>query len=420
MQVEVQKKEFSIEGKLRAGVISDSQLSPFANGKVNTYQRNLIQSLKTLKKLQCNLIMFAGDICNVASKYAYRRYKDAFRLVFGEDMPLVISVMGNHDYYGAFFARKLFEKELGQKPYTHYVINGFHFIGVSPDCCSLYRAYSKVTDWLDKELAEAVADAPEKPVFVITHHPPKDTVYGSDDWGDETLGAVFSKYKNVVDFAGHSHYSLMDERSYYNGAYRVFNTQSVSYIELERGKINGSVPPLAHVAPMGLILDFGEDNIDVLRINLLDGKEQKADMRISIPCDLGKDKTKNYIYNPDFPCEPVMPKEYGSWYREDNATYIEFTEGADEDFVHSYLLEFSDGTIQTYFSDFYKGEEFLPRYGDRKVSLRLYGKKRGTYDIKVYALDSQNNKSKSFTQIEDVEVCRKDVYKRKLAPDICY
>lgn len=405
---------------LKVGVISDSQLSPFANGKVNTYQRNLTSALRTLKRLNCNVILFAGDICNVASKYAYARYKRAFKEAFGRDMPLVISVMGNHDYYGSLCARRLFRRELNQEPCTHYVINGYHFIGVSPDCCSMHKAYAKAGAWLDSQLAFAVADAPRKPVMVITHHPPKNTVYGSEEWGDETLDEVLSKYPNVVNFAGHSHYSLLDERSYYEGKYRVLNTQSVSYIELESGKVNGTVPPDAHVAPMGYVLEFGNDEIEVKRYNLLDGEEQKSDMRFSIPCDVSKSAEHKVGTNPDFPVRPVMPCPRGNWYREKGATYLEFTEGADEDLVHSYRLVYSDGKTQDYFSEFYKGGEHVPRYGDKKVRLRIYGKKSGNYDIKIFAVDSFGNVSDGYTLVENVEIARKDRYRRRLAPDIIY
>lgn len=417
MKTDTQIRYASVEGNLKVGVISDSQLSPFGNGKINTYQRNLIRSFATLKNLGCNVILFAGDICNLASKYAYRRYKSAFNEVFKEDKPLLLSVMGNHDYYGKLFARRLFEKELGQSPFVHYVIDGFHFIGASPDCSSMHRAYKKTGVWLDEQLAKAVEDAPDKPVFVVVHHPPADTVYGSDDWGDETLDKVLIKYPNAVVFAGHSHYSLVDERSYYEGRYRVFNTQAVAYIELEKGKVNGSVPPDAHVAPMGLVLDFSTDEIQVVRYNLLDGKEEKSQSRWSIPYSLGQktkqvgDSKKSY---------PIMTEGKGEWHSADGATYLTFTEGADSDFIHSYRLVYDDGTVQEYFSDFYKGGEHISKYGDKKVALRIYGKDAGEYDIKIYAVNSYGKVSESFTLIENVRVSKKDTYKRKLAPDIIY
>lgn len=417
MKTDTEIRYASVEGNLKVGVISDSQLSPFANGKVNTFQLNLLRSFRTLKKLGCNAILFAGDICNAASKYAYRRYKNCFALAFEENPPLLLSVMGNHDYYGNLFARALFQRELGQNPFVHYVINGFHFIGASPDCCSMHSAYEKTGVWLDEQLKVATADSKDKPVFVVVHHPPSDTVYGSDDWGDKTLDKVLRKYENVVVFAGHSHYSLVDERSYYNGKYRVFNTQSVSYTELERGKVNGSVPPQAHVAPMGLVLDFASDEIKVLRYDLLSGEKQKSSSRWSIPYDCRIKTQKSYKESGAL---PVMPFDRAEWYEEDGATYLAFTEGADGDMVHSYRLIFDDDTVQDYFSEFYKGGKYVSKYGDRKVRLRLYDKKAGEYDIKIFAVNSYGQVSESYALAQDVRISERDKYKRKFAPDVIW
>ena len=70
----------------------------------------------------------------------------------------------------------------------------------------------------------------------MTHNQPKDTCYGSEDWGDSSLNEVMSKYPNAVIFSGHSHYSILDERSIWQGDYTVLSTQSLSYTELEAGK----------------------------------------------------------------------------------------------------------------------------------------------------------------------------------------
>lgn len=410
-------KHYEFSHGLKVGVISDSQLSPFANDKVNTYQSNLYKAFLTLKEQKCNVILFAGDICNMGSKYAYRRYKDCFNKAFGDKKPLLISVMGNHDYYSKLFARRLFQRELGQNPYTHYVVNGYHFIGLSPDCSSMFYAYKKAGKWLDEQLEIACNDTPDQLVFVITHHPPQDTVYGSDDWGDKTLDKVFSKYKNVVDFAGHSHYSVIDERSYYQGKYRVLNTQSVSYIELEKGKENGSVPPEAHIAPMGYILDFADDKIDVLRFNLLSGEEVQKDRRWSIPYSVSQDTDKDLTEKEETLSDrPVMTAEQGKWHNDGGEVSISFERGKDKDFVHSYKVVYDDGEEQYYFSDFYKGVDKM----SEMQKLRIFNKDKGVYDIKVYAVNSMGKVSENYTLIPAVAIEKKDCYRRKLAPDIWY
>lgn len=411
MEIRSTFKNININQRLRVGVISDSQLSPWNNHKANTYQKNLYRSLVTLKKLGVNMILFAGDICNLGSKFAYRRYKKCLKKAFGEDMPVVLSVMGNHDYYMCINARKVFEKSLKQTPYVHYVVNGFHFLGVSPCNSSMSDAYREAEEWLEQQLKMAKKDNPDAPIFVVTHHPPKDTVYGSEDWGDKYLDKIFSKYNNIVNFAGHSHFSILDERSYYQGKYRVINTQSVSYIELETGKTNGSVPPHAHFAPMGVVMDFDKEKIYMLRYNLLDGKEQKKTCRWTIPYNVNQELEQKKALT-----KPRMTESIGEWHIDRTSTILQFSKAIDEDFVHSYKVEYDDGDVQYYFSDFYKGIDKM----SQPQQIRLYGKAKGIYNVKVTAINSQGLESENCTQIFGVEIAKKRKYRRWLAPDISY
>ena len=140
MEFKFERKIFNIGEKPKVGIISDSQLSPVRRKNETTFRKNLVLSLLSLKNQGCNMIIFAGDICNMASAYAYDTYVDAFKSVFGEKMPVVQIIMGNHDYYGRGTpenCRRLFTRKIGTSPFTHYTVNGFHFIGVSPDCAKM-------------------------------------------------------------------------------------------------------------------------------------------------------------------------------------------------------------------------------------------------------------------------------------------
>lgn len=185
--------------------------------------------------------------------------------------------MGNHDYYGLRTpenCRRLFTKKIGSSPFTHYTVNGFHFIGVSPDCEKMSDGYRKILPYLKIEIELAKKECGDRLIFVTTHNCAENTVYGSDDWGDKGLFDLFSQYPNLINFAGHLHYSLLDERSIWQGAFTAFGTQSTSYVELEKGKVNGSVPPDAYMFPMGYLLDFEEESITVRRMNFRLGKEE--------------------------------------------------------------------------------------------------------------------------------------------------
>ena len=238
MEFKFERKTFNINERLRIGIISDSQLSPVRRKNETTFRNNLVLSLSVLKKQGCNMIIFAGDIGNMASGFAYDTYKAAFKSVFGEKIPIIQSIMGNHDYYGLRTpenCRRLFTKKIGSSPFTHYTVNGFHFIGVSPDCEKMSDGYRKILPSLKIEIELAKKECGDRPIFVTTHNCAENTVYGSDDWGDKGLFDLFSQYPNLINFAGHLHYSLLDERSVWQGAFTAFGTQSTSYVELEKG-----------------------------------------------------------------------------------------------------------------------------------------------------------------------------------------
>lgn len=415
MNIKSEIKNFKLDAGLKVGVISDSQLPPFSGKKDGTYKTNVLISLKELKKQGCNFIIFAGDIGNLASRFALKIYKNAFDSVFKGQPVISQAIMGNHDYYSPFrtpeMCRKLFESVFSQSPFTHYVVNGFHFIGASPDCGNMSNGYSKMLPWLREQLEIAVTDSKTKPIFVTTHNAAVNTSYGSEDWGDKGLYDLFKNYPNVINMSGHVHYSLLDERSFYQKDYTSMGTQSVSYTEMEKGKANGSVPPNAYLTPMGYILDFNEKDIIVRRMNFAKAKEEKTDRQPHIPYSLTK---ADFKYKPELTL-PSMPSKTGSFkILENGATAICFNAGEDSDFVHSYKLVYSDGKEQLYFSDFYNGIADM----QKNVVLPIYGKAAGVYNIKVFAINSYGKASETFTVIDNVKIKKEAKYFKKFTPGI--
>lgn len=400
-------KEIIVPRRLRVAVVSDSQLTPFFHKTPTTFERNLRAACRTMKELGCGFVVYAGDICNRASKNGYKTYKRSFNDAFGDDKPVVQSIMGNHDYYVHPAPRALFERELGQSPFTHYVVNGWHFIGASPDSPSMYNGYTKTREWIAERLRIAEADGTDRPVFVTVHNAPRNTVYGSDRWGDDSLAGVFDGHPRAVVFSGHTHYSVLDPRSMWQGGYTVFNTQSLSYTEMEKGKANGSVPPLAYSAPMGYVLDFSEDKIEVLRYNMLTGREQLPERRIVLPAKSAPALSPAVTEVP----APVFPDLAGEWESTESGTVLRFARAEN---AHSYEVRFSDGEVQTYFSSFYLGDE-----AEEREELVVYGKKAGVYDTEIRAVNALGEKSAECVRISAVNVVSRR-YRRKFAPEIWY
>lgn len=405
---ETEIKNFTIDGDtLKVGIISDSQL--IDNGKQdNEYRDNLKRALNALKLRGVNMVLFAGDIADKSNAKAYDLYTNAINDVFGDSPVIFQSIMGNHDYWGngtKANCRKLFEKKLAQSPWTHYVVNGYHFIGASPASGSMDNGYKGLDKWLRNHIETAIADNPNNPVFVMTHNSAVDTVYGSEDWGDKSLYNVFKDYPQVVNFSGHLHYSLLDERSIHQQDFTSIATQSVSYTEMENGKINGSIPPNASITPMGYIMEITADKVELQRLNFgkdkgIEGYEEKSDMRWQIPIPV---KKENFAYTTDTRknsnTAPIISATEGKTVDIGGKKYLEFVAATDDDFVHSYKLVWSNGTEQYYFSDFYNGITNMS--GTIQLPIDM---KKGTYNVKIYAVDSWNAVSQSCVSINNITI----------------
>lgn len=401
--------------QLTVGVLSDTQLSPFGT-KPDVYDNNLVGALDVIKSYNCGVVVMAGDIVNLGYANGYVRYNRALDKVYGDSRPLMLNIMGNHDYYrlgSKYRCQYLFTRHTGSPLCGHYCINGYHFITVSQSSKSMLRSYIGHIRWLTRHLDMAVADSGDRPVFVITHMCGKGTVYGSDGWGDDHLRWVFDNYPTVVNFGGHSHYSLLDERSIWQGTHTAINTQSLSYVEMDSNRTNGSVPPQSYTRPMGMVMQFGQDKIDILRVCMSSGIEQKPNMRWTLPTAIDASR---YTYTHHTTDRLPTISGSGSSSQSDGVTALHFDKGCDQDFVHSYKVVLTDSVgkelVQYYFSDFYLG---LDNMAD-SVHLPLYDVGKGCYTARVYAVNSSGNVSSDCVTIDNVSVAHKTRYRGITSP----
>lgn len=398
----------------KVAVISDTQLAPTEQDlekepekdsvNYSVHIQNLKKTLTVIKNNDADMILFAGDIGDLGTRFAFQTYVDAIDEVFGNDKPIVQTIMGNHDFWNknvftAINHIKAFEDIMEQSPWTHYVVNGYHFIGASPNYGSMKSGYRITAKWLDDELEKASADSDGKPIFVMTHNQPFDTCYGSDEWGDVSLNKVLEKYPNIVNFSGHSHYSILDERSIWQGEYTVMTTQSLSYTELETGKDNGTIPPNADATPMGYIMEFSDDAIDIHRMNFADGNmgyEEKQDMLWSFSLPYENDGKYAFDIRKADNKSPAILDTTGSVSVNDDKIVLSFAAGVDDDFVHSYKVVIDDKDTRYFFSDFYNGIDNM------KDTVELELENDGSaHNYKIYAVDSWGEESENCITIKN-------------------
>lgn len=180
-------------------------------------------------------VVFAGDITDDGTFTAFSAFAATTDKAIKGDTQRLAVVSKSHD--GNTYdneALDIFTSLTGQETDFHRVINGYHFIGISraPEA-GVHYSEAQV-QWLDEELAKAVADAPLQPVFVFQHEHVLDTVFGSytyDGWGMDTFKAVLEKYPQAVHISGHSHYPANDPRSIWQGTFTAIGDGGLAYYE---------------------------------------------------------------------------------------------------------------------------------------------------------------------------------------------
>ena len=292
------------------------------------------------------------------------------------------------------------------KEKDHLIIKGYHFI-LWGNQNGNYIYSNNNTNWVINEIEKAEKETKnKKPIFIITHFNPSNTVYTS--WGDDNIYNVLKKYNNIINLSGHSHYSLIDERSIFLNNFLTIQTQSISNIELEKGFENGPIPKdefdnkeIADKNPMGLIIDIKENTlIQIKRIFFRNNKFYHIIWNIKFP------------FENNFNCFNNQRKEIfkkNQFYFKDNKIdvikviinneerfQIKFNQAINENIVYSYKIilinEKKNQYEYKYFSDFY----LIPE--DRKEYIVLLLNKelsKGKYNIEIIAFDSFNNKSKN-------------------------
>lgn len=109
------------------------------------------------------------------------------------------------------------------------VLNGFTFIGFSPDKQGGRGFSASKAAWLDEQLAAAAASDPtgKKPIFVYGHVPVWETCLGSireNNYDTDDIGAVLEKYPQAVYITGHTHVPCCDPESIWQGDFTAINT----------------------------------------------------------------------------------------------------------------------------------------------------------------------------------------------------
>ena len=185
-------------------------------------------------------LIVAGDLTDDGTPSEFEKFGKTVSESLRDETQFLGVVAKNHDGYKLRRRelRALFTELTGCAADFHTTICGYHFIGISVSANGACHYDRGQLAWLKAQLNAAVADDPDKPVFVIHHEHVRNTVYGSslyDGWGVPYFTEILKQYPQVVDFSGHSHFPLNDPRSVWQGAFTAIGTGAVYYSEFTIG-----------------------------------------------------------------------------------------------------------------------------------------------------------------------------------------
>lgn len=267
--------DFRSGGKpnIRFGVVSDIHVRYIGgpglpeNGYGST--ATFLHTLEWFRDQGVDAVMIAGDMADFGMVDQLEAVADAWYKVFpGDRAPdgrkvEKVFVLGNHDHHGFLYgdyAEKKYPDEnerwkhvlrvdikghwqrIFHEEYSRFYrkdIKGYSFLGAHWDDgkgVETKEGHHKFGVEL-KEFLDAKGGSldPTLPFFYVQHPHPKDTCYGPWAWGRDNgkVTEALSKFQNAVAFSGHSHYSLTDERSIWQGAFTSVGTSSLRYTGLE-------------------------------------------------------------------------------------------------------------------------------------------------------------------------------------------
>ena len=143
---------------------------------------------------------------------------------------------------------------------------------------------------------------PSMPFFYTQHAHPRDTCFGSWAWGrdDGRSTRALSPFPNAVAFSGHSHYTLTDERTVWQGAFTSVNTASLKYASADyslrenmpgnghgyRGEKRRHLMPNIPTSNgrQGMLMSVFDDHIALERREFVTGQSLGDDWVLPLPC----------------------------------------------------------------------------------------------------------------------------------------
>ncbi len=231
--------------RLKVAVLSDIHVRDEATQQV------FVKALEWYRAQGVDAVLVAGDMADHGLAPQLQLVADAWFKVFPENKtpegrPVAqLLQYGNHDVASwkeknypdpeerartliKFDPKGCWERSFKEAytPCFAKTVKGYTFIGAH------WPGIGGLGDWL---AANGKSLDPALPFFYFQHSHPKNTCYGPWAWGhdDGASTKALSPFPNAIALSGHSHYTLTDERTVWQGAFTSIGTSSLSYTSLD-------------------------------------------------------------------------------------------------------------------------------------------------------------------------------------------
>lgn len=319
----------------------------FENLFTDSYAYASSQDYKAL-----DAVLVVGDMTNRGVEEEYKML-NAITSRSVKDGTQVLYCLGNHEF-AAYRSTdvtegyKVYKEFICEDVDTHTVINGYHFIGVS--YASDSKTFEGKTEWLEAEIQKAVADTPDKPIFVFQHPHPTMTVFGSINWSSLEIKKVLMKYPQVIDFSGHSHYAANDPRSINQTSFTSVGTGALKVLMGDLDYISGSQNASEESACFWIVEADKDGNV-VLKLYDAVSRRFYDDVEYYLP-NVTKSKTKYYSWNnlKSLDTAPVFPENacVSTSIDENGDTVLSFTNAEGYFAPESYRITVKSGTKEVW------------------------------------------------------------------------
>jgi len=357
-------------------------------------RERMAKALHIANRQPLDALCVVGDFANSGSETQFAAFKRTLDEGLRPETRRILSV-ASHEFGGGgpVGAYAKLRRYFGQAPDVHEVINGFHFISISPSHGTDFNQEKK--DWAAAQLSLAAADDPRRPIFFFQHPHVTGTVYGSVIWGEDTLYPILMNYPQVIDFSGHSHAPINDPRSIHQEYFTSLGCGTLSYFENDEfDKYYGTCPPPPEGRQAAQMLLVEADAAGRVRI---------------VPYDILTDQPFPYVWEIQSAWDPTsfqytnakrraaaLPPHFpkGAALRVENNTLVFDQAQAPQDYVNDYQVRIRHGDILVKQSALWSHYYVIPMPGT--LSLPLEGLTPGEeYGIEIIARGFWENESEN-------------------------